>query len=171
MSANSGINKHGEAEISAIIKEFKQIIEGAVPGKHAVITADEASLIENEKKKDLSVINLIKEKWRGKIKGRSFVGDSKQRTHLKQEEYVASSTAYLESLFAALLIDAYEGRDIATHDTPGSYLHAKLTPRESNERILMKLRGSFIDIMCSMIPEQSKNMIHENGKIFFICRF
>ena len=108
-------------------------------------------------------MNLIKEKWGGVLKGRSCVDGSKQRRYLKQDETVASPTASLESLFASLLIDAHEGRDVATYDVPGAYLQARLAPRENNERVLMKLRGRFVDIMCKVNPEHSKNVIHENG--------
>ena len=40
-----------------------------------------------------------------------------------------------------MLIDTYEGRDIATYDVPGAYLYAILSPNKSKERVLMKLEG------------------------------
>ena len=62
------------------------------------------------------------------------------------------------------MIDVYEGRDVATYDVPGAHLQVKLAPRENNERVLMKLRGRFVDIMCKVNPEYSKNVIYENGQ-------
>ena len=125
---------------------------------------DASTLTFDEKRKVMPAINLMKEKWNGVIKGRTCADGSGQRKYLKQDESVASPTASLESLFVSLLIDAYEGRDVGTYDVPGAYLHAKLLPRENNERILMKLTGKFVDIMCGVNPEHSKNVVIVKGK-------
>jgi hypothetical protein len=53
---------------------------------------------------------------------------------------------------------------VATYDVPGVYLQARIAPRENNERVLMKLRGRFVDIMCKVNHEHSKNAIYENGQ-------
>ena len=164
MTANAGIKKFGERAVAAMIKEFTQLNEGAVPGKPVVVPTDVRTLTAMEKKKALPAVNLIKEKWNGEIKGRSCVDGSEQRKYLKQDESVASPTASLESLFVSLLIDAYEGRDVATYDVPGAYLQARLSPKENDERVLMKLRGSFVDIMCEVNPSHTKNVVYENGK-------
>ena len=81
---------------------------------------------------------------------------SKQRRYLKQDESMSSPTAALESLLVTLLIDAYEDRDVATYDVSGAYLHAKLLSRANNERVLMKLTGDFVNIMCKVNPEHAK---------------
>ena len=77
---------------------------------------------------------------------------------------MSSPTASLESLLTTLLIDAYEERDVATFDVPGAYLQASLAPRDDGERVLMKLVGEFVDIMCKVNPEHEKNVIYENGQ-------
>ena len=117
-----------------------------------------------EKLKALPAVNLIKEKWGGEIKGRACVDGSKQRKYLKQDESVASPTTSLESLVVSLVIDVYEGRDVGTYDVPGAYLQARLAPKDNNERVLMKLKGNFVDIMCKVNPEHLKNVVYENGK-------
>ena len=73
-------------------------------------------------------------------------------------------TASLEILIVSLLIDAYEGRDVMTYDVLGAYLHAKLLPRDNNKRVLMKLTGKCVNIMCEVNPEHEKNVVIENGK-------
>ena len=60
--------------------------------------------------------------------------------HLKEIESVSSPIVSLESLFFTLIIDEHEGRNIATFDVPGAYLHAEI-PKD--KRILMKFRGGF----------------------------
>ena len=112
----------------------------------------------------MPAVNLIKQKHNGELKGRTCADGSKQRKYLKQDESVASPTAALESLIVTLLIDAYEGRDVRTYDVPGAFLQASLEPKPNNERVLMKLVGNFVDIMCKVNPEHQENVIYENGK-------
>ena len=164
MSAREGFKKHGQAAISAMIKEFTQLSNGAVPGKPVVRPIDVSSLTPLEKSKALPAVNLIKEKYGGVLKGRTCADGSGQRKYLKQDESVASPTAALESLIMSLVIDAYEGRDVAVFDIPGAYLQAKLSPKDNNEKVLMKLVGDFVDIMCGVNPEHKKNVVYENGR-------
>ena len=97
-----------------------------------MVPTDAANLTPLEKKKALPAVNLIKEKYGGVLKGRTCADGSGQRKYLKQDETVVSPTAGLESLCVSLLVDAYEGRDVATYDAPGAYLQAELSPKENN---------------------------------------
>ena len=147
-----------------MLKEFTQLIKGSVPGKPVVEHVDASTLTHDEKRKAIPAVNLIKEKWNGKLKGRTCADGSSQRKYLKQDELVASPTASLETLIFSLLIDAYKGRDVGTYDVPRAYLHAKLLPRDNNEGVLLKLIGRFVDIMCEVNPEYMKNVVIEIGK-------
>ena len=164
MTAKKGFKQFGAKAVAAMVKEFTQLNEGAVPGKPVVVPTDASTLTDTEKKKALRAVNLIKEKWNGDIKGRSCVDGSTQRRYLKQDESMSSPTASLESLLTTLLIDAYEERDVGTFDVPGAYLQASLAPRDDGERVLMKMVGEFVDIMCKVNPEHEKNIIYENGQ-------
>ena len=55
----------------------------------------------------------------------------------------------LEALFFTLIVDVNEGLDVATFNVPISYLHTEI-PKD--KRILMKLRGGVVDIMCQVNP-------------------
>ena len=68
MTVNAGFKKFGEPAFAAMIKEFTQINEEAVPGKPVVIPTDESMLTNEEKPKALPTVNIIKEKWNGVIK-------------------------------------------------------------------------------------------------------
>ena len=126
MSAKRGIKKFREHAISAIMKEFLQLDQGAVPGKHVVEPSNAMNLSVNEKSKALEAVNIITEKRCGKIKGRTFTDWSKQRCYLKHDESIASSTVSLESLISTLLIiDAYEGRSEGLFDVPGGIFTQK----------------------------------------------
>ena len=70
----------------------------------------------------------------------------------------------LESLFVSFLIDAYERRYVGTYDVPGAYLQVRLAPKDNNGRVIMKLTGEFVDIMCKVNPEHLKNVVYENGR-------
>ena len=80
---------------------------------------------------------------------------------MKAEENFASPTASLESILTTLIIDAYEERDVAVTDVPGAYLHAEF-PKE--KKVILKLTGVFVDIMCSVNPEHSKYVIYDVNK-------
>ena len=65
MSVNQGIKQFGEETIAALLKEFKQLDEGEVPGKPVIWPIDPKILTAEEKRKALSAVNLIKEKrWK-----------------------------------------------------------------------------------------------------------
>ena len=49
---------------------------------------------------------------------------------------------------------------MATFNVPVSYLHADM-PKDM--RILMKLRGDFVDIMCQVNPDYEQYVRYENG--------
>ena len=64
MTAKEGIKKHGEFAIAALVKEFKQLVDGAMEGKPVVWPIVYSTLSKKEKYEALEAINLIKEKGR-----------------------------------------------------------------------------------------------------------
>jgi hypothetical protein len=161
MSAKAGIKEFGERAVAAMFKEFKQLNEGAVPGKPVFGQQDANELTYEEKKKALEAVNLIKEKRNGIIKGRTCADGSKQKRYLKRGETISSPTVSTEALMGTLAIDIKEGRDIAIFDVPGAYLQAEM-PKD--KKVLMKLRGQFVDIMCEVNPEYIPYVIEEKGE-------
>ena len=161
MSAKKGIKKFGERAIAALVKEFTQLDKGAVPGKPVVEGVDPGSIKSEERKKILEAVNLIAEKRSGLIKGRTCADGSRQRRYLNPNESVASPTVSLEALLSTLVVDAYERRHVAIFDVPGAYLHAEM-PRD--KRVIMRLRGQFVDIMVQVNPVYSKFVTYENGQ-------
>jgi hypothetical protein len=57
------------------------------------------------------------------------------------------------------MIDATEGRDVATADVVGAYLHA-----EMDDYTLLKMEGTSVDIMCDVCKEYEKFVCIEGGK-------
>ena len=61
MNAKKGFRKYGKVAILAVIKEFRQLVHGAFPGKNVVKGVDPKTLTEEEKQQALDAVNLIKE--------------------------------------------------------------------------------------------------------------
>ena len=69
MTARAGIKKHGQAARDALTADFAQLdFKGAYEPIHAMI------LTETQQNSALQIINLIKEKRNGWLKGRSIAG-------------------------------------------------------------------------------------------------
>ena len=132
-----------------------------------VVPKNANNLSPREKRKTLRALNLIKEKRNGNIKGRTCADGISQRQYLKQDESVDSPTASLESLLVTLLIDAYENRDSAISGVLGAYLQVDFLEGSNNERVLSKLPGEFIDIMCEVNPKHSPNVVFEKEKRYY----
>jgi len=82
-----------------------------------------------------------------------------QRKYIAKED-ATSPTVSTEALLVSLIIDAFEGRDVATADVAGAYLHA-----EMDEFVIMKITNSHhIRIMCDIDPIYKEYITVENRK-------
>ena len=145
VSAKEGIKRWGEEAIVAIMKELKQLQDGAMPGRPVIEPVNYEDLTDEDKeKRTLEAVTVVKQKRCGKIKGRTCADGSKQRRYLKEFESVASPTLSMDGLIGSILIDVYEGRDVATCDAPVAFLHPDLPP---GKRMFLCLRGQMVDIM------------------------
>ena len=79
---------------------------------------------------------FITQKRNGTIKARGCADGRKQRDWMNSDE-TSSSTVATQALLLSAMIDAYEGRDVATSDIPGAFLQ---TPDDSKETHL-RLEG------------------------------
>ena len=93
-------------------------------GKRVLRALNPDMIMPEEKRKALNAINLIKDEQYGTIKGITCEDGRKQHLYLKEYESVASPTVSLEALFTTLLVEVFEGREVATFGIPGAYLHA-----------------------------------------------
>ena len=166
MSARKGIKKFGEKAIAALIKEYKQLDQGAVKGKPVICAINPDDISLESKKKAMNVVNLIQQKRCGKIKGRACADGSRQRRYFKDDENTASPTVNLETVHASFCIDAFEKRHSVITDIPGAYLHAGIP---DDKEILLKFVGQFVDIMCKVNPEYLQFVRYENGtKVLYV---
>ena len=159
-----GIKMYGERAIAAMVKELKQLNDGAMPGKPVIGPIHPSKLSETSKKKAMNAVNLIKEKRNAEIKGRTCANGSKQRLYLKPDESVASPVASTDAIFSSFIIDAYEGREVAVCDIFGAFLHPEMPRKVEDEHVLMKFVGRAIDILIELNPEYGECVIEEKGQ-------
>src|SRR5210317_1129567 len=88
-----------------------------------------SNLAPEKKKEVLEFIMLLKQKRDGTIKGIYCADGRKKRKFIKKEE-AASSTVKLESVFLTSVIEASEGRDVATLDIPNVFIRTKIENKE-----------------------------------------
>ena len=166
VQATLGFKLFGEKAVADMIKELKQLEHGLITRKRVVEGICPDSLSVEGKKQALNAVNLIKKKRDGTIKRRTCANGSSQHKYLKENESITSPMVSLEGLLTTLIIDAFEGRQVATFDIPKAYLHAEM-PKD--KKVLLKLRGIFVDIMCDINPEYEQYVRFENGvKVLYL---
>jgi hypothetical protein len=124
---------------------------------------DSRLLTTAQRRGALRAINLIKKKYDGTLKGRTVADGSVQRS-LYDKADTASPTVATDALLLSIIIDAYEGRDVATPDVAGAYLKAYM-----DDFVIMKFTGESVDILCKLNPEHIKFVVVENGvKVLYV---
>ena len=151
MSAKEGLRKFGEKAAEALITEWRQLDEKNV--FHGLYFKD--TTVE-QRKNALRLVQLIKQKRCGKIKGRTCADGRKQRQYINQEDST-SPTVSTEALLITLMVDALENRDVATSDVPGAFLHSDM-----DEDVTVIVDGALVELLV-----QSNN---KYAKFVHICR-
>ena len=106
----------------------------------------------------LRAISVIKEQRCGCIKGRTVADGRPQRSLYPKEETV-SPTVSTDALMLLIMIDAKEGRDVATADVAGACLHADL-----DDFTLLKVEGASVDITCTVSEKYIPFVPYKNRK-------
>ena len=153
VSVRAGIKKHGQAARDALTAEFAQLdYKGAYELIHA------ADLTETQRTSALRIINLIKEKQNGRLKGRS-VADGRLQRVLYTKDETSSPTATPESILLTAMIAVVEDRQVAVADVTGAYLNADM-----DDFVLIRLSGDNVDMMCDTNPTYEQFVTSENGR-------
>jgi len=154
MNARQGIKMFGDRAIEALATEYSQL-----DGLTVFKPEDASKLTEEQKKAALNVIDLIKHKRCGKVKGRAVADGRKQRTEFTKMD-TSSPAVTLEAFIATLVIDAMESRDIAITDVAGAFLKADMP-----DYVLIRLTGSSLKaILRANRSKYEKFVTMENGK-------
>jgi hypothetical protein len=161
LSMKSGAAKLGELPVAAAAEaEMKQIHMRStfVPQHWKNLTAKQRDQI-------LEAFLFVEKKKSGQVKGRLVVNGKMQRGHISKD-IASSPTAHSESIMLTGVIDAMEGRDVATGDIPNAFVGVVVTDEDKDQRVLVRLRGRVVDILvCKIAPEVYKRYVTVNRKV------
>jgi hypothetical protein len=153
-SVKRGLKEFGEAGAEAVIKEMQQLDRMKVgePTMASMMT-------RAEKKASLEYLMFLKKKRCGRIKGRGCADGRKQRLYTNKED-TSSPTVTTEGLFLSCVIDAKEGRDVATADIPGAFMQADM-----DETVFVRMAGPLAKLLTRVDPNKYGRFVTmENGK-------
>jgi hypothetical protein len=153
MSFKEGLRRYGKDAEAALMKEFAQLEDLDV-----YEAVNVRSLTSEQRRSALRAINLIKEKRSGVLKGRT-VADGRAQRSLYDKSKTASPTIANDALMLSIIIEAYEGRDVATADIAGAYLKAYM-----KDFVLMKFAGDTVRVLCNMNPAHKPFVAIKNGQ-------
>lgn len=142
---NKGLKIFGEAGSAAVYKELLQF------HNRRVITPKRIKeLTEQQIKRALPYLMFLKAKKSGVIKARGCADGRSQRDYISKEE-ASSPTVSLHALMLSCVIDAIEGRYVATADVPGAFLQTEMPADE--EDVHIRIEGAMAELLVKIDPE------------------
>lgn len=154
MTAQEGLKRYGERAEQALVAEWIQLDHlNVYTGEHWY------NLTREERRGALRLVQLIKEKRCGKVKGRTCVDGRPQRAYIPREE-ATSPTCHLESLLLSFMLDAADERCVGVVDIPGAFLTSDV-----EEDTYVIVDGVMVDMLLKSNPKYEK-FVHttRNGK-------
>jgi hypothetical protein len=149
-----GIRKFGNPGKAAVMTELQQLYHQDV-----MIPINKYDLTATERKGVLQYLMFLKEKRCGTIKGRGCTDGRPQRDYMTKQE-TSSPTVATKALMLTCLINAIEGREVATCDIPGAFMQSDM-----NGKVIMKLEGVMAKVILQIDPKKyTKHVAKENGK-------
>ena len=154
---NKGLKVFGESGRKAAMKEIGQLHD-----RVAFAPRDPATLTEEQMRKAQVALMFLTEKRDGTKKGRMVFNGKPTREYLGKEDS-RSPTASHEGIVLTAVIDAHEGRDVASADVPNAFVQTPM-PVDS-EPVFMKITGALVDMLIEIAPEVYKPFVmFENGQ-------
>jgi hypothetical protein len=137
-----GIELFGDDGVNAVLKELKQLHD-----RQVIEPKGPSKLSREEKKAALQYLMFLKKKRNGTIKGRGCADGRKQRAYTAKED-ASSPTVAIESVLLLCVIDALEGRDVATIDIPGASMQADM-----DKLVHVCLHGKMVELIVRIDPK------------------
>ena len=158
-SLKKGLQKFGQKGRLSVLKEMKQLLD-----RKCFHPIDVKSMSPQERKRALESLIFLTEKRDGTIKSRHCANGNPQRQWMDREE-VSSPTVSTEATMLTAVIEAEEGRDVATLDIPNAFIQTSLekVDKEGN-RTVMKIRGALVGILCELDPSYRDYIVEERGQ-------
>ena len=156
LSLKAGLKTWGKEAKKAVHKEMQQLhFRDTFKPMHwnELNHAQKQSILESHM--------FLKEKRTGEIKGRTVAGGNKQREFLSKEE-VSSPTVATESVLLTCIIEADEGRDVATIDIPNAFIQTRID--DEKDMAIIKIRGLLVDMLVDIAPDVYKPYVTTDKK-------
>jgi len=118
-------------------------------------------LTDEQRKRALRVHCFLTEKRDGRIKARAVAVGRTQIRYTMEETY--SPTVKLESIMLCTLIEALEGRYVATIDIKGAFLKAKVP---DNMELIIKMDG---ELAAAFVELNIEFQLDEYGTLYLRC--
>ena len=158
-SIEKGLKKYGEEGYTATYKAAEQLHDSVCFQPISI-----SKLTNSERKKAQLALTFLTEKRDKSIKARTCYNGKPTREWLTKQD-AASPTVSIESLILTAMIDTHENRDVMSADVPNAFIQTELPREDSDERIIMKIQGSLVDILISISPSTYKDyVVYEKGK-------
>ena len=91
------------------------------------------------------------------------IDGSQQRDHITKEE-ASSPTAIAKSIILTSIVDAKEGRDVATVDIPNAFAQTVIMESHKDYQVIARLRVKLVKILVDIAPEVYGPYVQENTK-------
>eukprot|EP00977_Amphora_coffeiformis_P023701 scaffold13992_cov140-Amphora_coffeaeformis.AAC.1 len=158
-SLKKGIDKFKDRGKAAALKEMKQMHD-----RECFKPIHKHTLSTTERGRALESLIFLNEKRDGTIKARHCANGSTQRSYMARED-VSSPTVSTESTLLTGVIEAMEGRDVATCDIPNAFIQTEVEERDKDgHRTIMKIRGQLVAILVEIDPMYQEFVVHERGQ-------
>jgi hypothetical protein len=154
---NSGLKEFGSLGYEATVKE----LDDNLLGMGAVSMIAPSDVNKKIRFKALNYLMFLKRKRCGKVKARGCADGRPQREYISKDES-SSPTVSIYALMTSCLMDAIEGRKVATCDIPGAFLQADWP---ADRDCYLKFEGAMVSMICDIDPKHKKNIVYgRNGK-------
>jgi len=145
--------------LEAIISMMKEMLQ--MHKKKVFHPVHFAGLSKTQLKKTIRSLMFLKRKRDGRLKAR-FCADG--RGQFRNPGFdVSAQTVSIEALFLSLAIDAFEGRDVATVDVEGAFLHAKMP-----DEVIMEIGPELAEMLADLEPDSYRRFVAPNGKLYVV---
>jgi hypothetical protein len=158
-SMKKGIKVFGQAGIDAVLSELKQLHDRKV-----LEPKSDDEMTDEDRKRSLQYLMFLKKNSSGKIKGRGCADGRKQREHIPKED-ASSPTVAIEAVMLISVIDAKEGRDVATVDIPGAFMQV-----DQEGLVHMKMEGKMAELLVKLDPKLYRKyvQIEKGEKVLYV---
>jgi hypothetical protein len=152
-SVKKGLKAFGDDGTQALLKELRQLHD-----RQVVKPKGPDEITRQQRHDALRYLMFLKKRRCGTIKARGCADGRKQREYTSKE--TSSPTVAIEALMLSCIIDAKEGRDVATADIPGAFMQTDMV-----DTVHMVLEGTMAELLVKIDPKlYRKYLLIKKGK-------